>query len=92
MRENLDQIVIRVRNGETIRVTYCSKPAFILQPEFLSASIVHGSQEAMKQFLNESIKLSKSKNQSSFDPNKNVNVLYHKMLDSDVKYQDPSSD
>ncbi|NNN21594.1 MAG: type II toxin-antitoxin system prevent-host-death family antitoxin [Acidimicrobiales bacterium] len=92
LRENLDQIVIRVRSGEVIRVTYRSKPAFILQPEYLASSIVQGSQEAMKQFINESIKLSKSKHQSSFDPNENVKVLYHEMLDSDVKYQDPSSD
>jgi prevent-host-death family protein len=92
LRENLDQIVGRVRSGEVIRVTYRSKPAFILQPEFLSASIVQGSQEAMKQFLNESIKLSNSKSQSLFDPNENVKTLYHAMLDSDVKYKDPSGD
>jgi prevent-host-death family protein len=90
LREHLDQIVLRVRSGEVIRVTYRSKPAFILQPENLSSSIELGSQEAMKQFINETIKLSQSKKKSSFDPNENVKELYHAMLDSDVKYQNPS--
>ena len=91
LRENLDEIVQRVRGGETIRVTYRSKPAFILQPEKLSESIVRGSEEAMKQFLSETIKLSKSKNRSIFDQNENVKDLYHKMLDNDVKYRESSN-
>ncbi len=91
LRENLDEIVQRVRGGETIRVTYRSKPAFILQPEKLSESIVRGSEEAMKQFLNETIQLSKSKKRSSLNPKANIKELYHGMLDNDLKYQNLSN-
>ncbi|MCL4448257.1 MAG: type II toxin-antitoxin system prevent-host-death family antitoxin [Actinobacteria bacterium] len=91
LRDNLGQIVIRVRRGEPIRVTYRSKPAFILYPENAYESVKQGSQEAMKQFLSETIKLSKSKNRSIFDQNENVKDLYHKMLDNDVKYRESSN-
>ena len=33
LRDNLDSIVQRARNGEKIRVTYRGKAAFIIQPE-----------------------------------------------------------
>lgn len=87
LRDNLDQIVQRVRTGETIKVTYRSKPAFILQPEHLiKTSIEQGSQAAMEQFFNETIKLNNSKKELFLDSNKSSKVLYHEMLDNDKKY------
>jgi prevent-host-death family protein len=87
LRDNLDQIVKRVRRGEPIRVTYRSKAAFTLQPEKPSGSLLPGSAEAMKKFLEEARKLRYSKKHSVFDSNKSAKELYHELLDNDPKYK-----
>ncbi|HEX4774118.1 MAG TPA: type II toxin-antitoxin system prevent-host-death family antitoxin [Candidatus Saccharimonadales bacterium] len=89
LRDNLDQIVKRVRLGEPIRVTYRSKAAFTLQPEKPSHSLLPGSAQAMKKFSEETRKLRNSKKRSVFDPNKNTKELYHELLDNDSKYKPP---
>lgn len=89
LRDNLDQIVKRVRRGEPIRVTYRSKTAFTLQPEKPSSSLLPGSAEAMKKFFEESSKLRNSKKQSVFDPSKSTKELYNELLDNDPKYKSP---
>ncbi len=80
---------MRTNRGESIKVTYRSKPAFTLQPERSSASLMPGSKEAMKRFVEETRKLRNSKKQSVFDPNKSTKELYHEMLDNDPKYKPP---
>lgn len=89
LRDNLDQIVKRVRRGEPIRVTYRSKAAFTLQPEMPSGLLLPGSAEAMKKFFEGTRKLRNSKKQSVFDPNKSTKELYHELLDDDPKYKSP---
>ena len=89
LRDNLDQIVKRVRRGESIKVTYRSKPAFTLQPEKPSSSLLPGSAQAMKKFSEETRKLRNSKKQSVFDPNKSTKELYNELLDNDPKYKPP---
>lgn len=87
LRDNLDQIVQRVRNGESIKVTYRSKPAFTLQPDNPVSSPAPGSAKAMKKFVTETRKLRDTKKQSVFDSNKSVKELYRELLDNDPKYK-----
>ena len=89
LRDNLDQIVKRVRRGESIKVTYRSKAAFTLQPEKPSHPLLPGSAQAMKKFSEETRKLRNSKEQPFFDPNKSTKELYHELLDNDPKYKPP---
>jgi len=89
LRDNLDQIVKRVRRGESIKVTYRSKAAFTLQPEQPSPSLLPGSVPAMKKFSVEVRKLRNSKKQPTFNPNKSTKELYNELLDNDPKYKPP---
>jgi prevent-host-death family protein len=89
LRDNLEEYVKRTKRGESIKVTYRSKPAFTLLPEKSTNSVLPGSKKAMKIFLEETRKLRNSKRQSVFDPNKSVKELYHEMLDNDPKYRPP---
>ena len=87
LRDNLEKHVKRTSRGESIKVTYRSKPAFTFQPEKTAESLLPGSKEAMKRFVEETHKLRNSKKQSVFDPNKSTKELYHEMLDNDPKYK-----
>lgn len=90
LRTNLDEIVRRVRGGETMRVTYRSQPAFILQPEKpKKAGPTPGSPAAMKLFLASAETMRKSAKKTVLDPNKSIKELYHEMLDNDPKYKPP---
>ncbi len=89
LRDNLEDYVKRTRRGESIKVTYRSKPAFTLQPEKPSGALMPGSKEAMRRFVEETRKLRNSKKQSAFDPKKSIKELYHDMLDNDPKYKPP---
>lgn len=92
LRDNLGKIVKRVRRGETIQVTYRSKPAFTMQAEVALTNPSEpkpGSKEAMKLFLESSARLRNSKTTSVFDPSKSIKELYHEMLDNDPKYKPP---
>ncbi|MEI7674239.1 MAG: hypothetical protein WCI60_00690 [bacterium] len=89
LRDNLDQIVKRVGLGESIKVTYRSKPAFTIQPDILDESSIPGSNQAMKNFSREVRKLRESKQFSVFDSNKSTKELYHELLDDDIKFKAP---
>lgn len=86
LRDNLDQIVKRVRCGESIRVTYRSKAAFTLRPEVPNQTLQPGSVPAMNQFSEQSRKLRARKPQPLLNPNKSVKELYHELLNDDPKY------
>lgn len=87
LRDNLDQIVQRVRRGETIRVTYRSLPAFRLEPDVPETSEPKpGSPKAMKKFLQLIEEVNQTHRQSSLDPHKSVKDQYHQLLDTDPKY------
>lgn len=52
LRNNLDLVVARARAGESIRVTYRSKPAFTINPEPANQpTFVPGSRAALQQFI-----------------------------------------
>lgn len=87
LRDNLEEYVKRAKRGESIHVTYRSEPAFTLQPEKPSTTLVPGSKQAMQKFLEETRKLRSSQKQSVFDSNKSVKELYHEALDNDPKYK-----
>jgi prevent-host-death family protein len=88
LRKNLDSIVTRVRAGESIRVTYRSKPAFVLQPEVsISNEPEPGSIAAMHAAMNMIREIDKVPRTSSLDPHKSFKDLYHEALDTDPKYQ-----
>jgi prevent-host-death family protein len=87
LREHLDEIVARVRRGETIRVTYRSQPAFRLEPDVPPpAGPKPGSPEAMKQFIQMARAMNKGR-EPVLDPNKSIKELEHELLDADPKYQ-----
>lgn len=95
LRDNLDSVVRRVRAGERIRVTYRSKPAFILKPEQQtsvggrSTKPKPGSPEAMQRFIHRVEQRRKHTGKPVFDPSKSIKELYHEMLDNDPKYKPP---
>lgn len=79
LRDNMDEIVKRVRRGETIHVTYRSKPAFTLQPEIAEIGQPEpGSPEAMEAFLRMTEVANKMPRESQLDPSKSVNDPQHK--------------
>ena len=87
LRDNLDEIVKRARRGESIRVTYRSKVAFIIQPDGpIDSSPTPGSRAAMQNYVHEVREINKVPRKSELDPNKSIKELYHNMLDSDPKY------
>src|ERR1035438_564878 len=88
LRDNLDQIVKRVRRGEPIRVTYRSKAAFVIQPDDSKVtSPKPGSQAAMQDYVRQVREINKVSRKSKLDPNKSIKELYHSMLDEDPKYK-----
>lgn len=87
LRDNLDQIVKRVRGGEPIRVTYRSKIAFVIQPDdSKNAFFEPGSQSAMKAYVRQVQRINKIPRKSELDPNKSIKDIYHHLLDNDSKY------
>ena len=88
LRDNLDEVVKRVRAGETIRVTYRSKPAFLLLPEGSSSDPLPGSQAAMRSFVQQVKELDKVPRTSRLNPAQPLKQLYHEMLDADPKHGD----
>lgn len=90
LRNNLDKVVARARAGESIRVTYRSKPAFTIMPQKSAATSPQpGSPEAMQLFLKRVKARKKTTRTPVFDPNKPTKELYHAMLDNDPKYKTP---
>ncbi|MEI7690090.1 MAG: type II toxin-antitoxin system prevent-host-death family antitoxin [bacterium] len=87
LRDNLDEIVKRVSHGESIRVTYRSKAAFLIQPDSTEdISTRPGSQVAMQNFINQVREINKLPRSSVLNVNKPVKELYHELLDRDPKY------
>ncbi|MEK9195914.1 MAG: type II toxin-antitoxin system prevent-host-death family antitoxin [Patescibacteria group bacterium] len=91
LRDNLETYVKRTSRGESIKVTYRTKPAFILQPVEPVTTVSPGSKEAMKNFVNKTRTLRISKNQPNLDPNKSTKELYQELLMNDPKYNPPYS-
>ncbi len=90
LRTNLDKIVARARAGETIKVTYRSKPAFTITPGATKKTgPAPGSREAIEVFLTRVAERKKARGSSFFDPDKSIKELYHEMLDNDPKYKPP---
>lgn len=88
LRDNLDNIVRRARAGETIRVTYRSKPAFSIVPEASQQNAPKpGSPEAINIFLQRVNERRRNTGSPVFDPNRSIKELYHDMLDADPKYK-----
>jgi antitoxin (DNA-binding transcriptional repressor) of toxin-antitoxin stability system len=90
LRDNLDSVVKKVRLGEAIKVTYRSKPAFILQPDTIKNSGPEpGTPEAMERFIKSAENMRRGAKKTVFDPKKSIKELYHEMLDNDPKYKPP---
>jgi antitoxin (DNA-binding transcriptional repressor) of toxin-antitoxin stability system len=89
LRDNLDQVVQRVRGGEAIRVTYRSRAAFTLQPEQPSSAPAPGSVEAMRRFVQKLRQQDSVPRESQLDSTKPIALLYHELLDQDPKYETP---
>lgn len=88
LRDNLDEIVKRANRGESIRVTYRSKPAFMIQPDNTeNAAVLPGSQAAMRCFVQQVREINKVPCRSELDASKPIKELYHEMLDNDPKYK-----
>lgn len=88
LRDNLDEIVKRVNRGESIRVTYRSKPAFMIQPDYTeNISERPGSLSAMQSFVDQVRVINKTSRVSILDSGKSVKELYHGMLDNNSKYK-----
>ncbi len=88
LRDNLDEIVKRANRGESIRVTYRSKPAFMIQPDNdEDVSARPGSQAAMRCFIQQVHEINKVPRKSGLDAGKSIKELYHGMLDSNPKYK-----
>ena len=93
LRDHLDEIVERVRRGETIRVTYRSQPAFRLEPDVpKSAEPEPGSPAAMMKFVELAQTANRARRVSSLDPHQSIKQLHHELLDADPKYQTPPDD
>jgi prevent-host-death family protein len=91
LRDHLDEIVERVRHGETIRVTYRSRPAFRIEPDTSpGAAPEPGSPEAMQNFVQMMQAVNRSPRASSLDPHKPIKQLHHELLDADPKYRTPN--
>lgn len=87
LRDNLDEIVKRARRGESIRVTYRSKVAFLIQPDGpVDTSSIPGSRAAMQEFVHQVLDINRIPRKSNLDPSRSIKELYHDMLDSDPKY------
>lgn len=88
LRDNLDKVVKRVSDGESIRVTYRSKKAFLIQPDTSKDNVViPGSQAAMKEYINQVREINKIPRVSELDSSKSIKELYHQTLDNDPKYK-----
>ncbi len=88
LRDNLDEIVKRASRGESIRVTYRSKAAFIIQPDNTkNTSTRPGSQDAMRNYINQVRKINMQPRHSTLNVNKPIKELYHELLDHDPSYQ-----
>lgn len=88
LRDNLDEIVRRARQGESIRVTYRSKAAFMIQPDkSLDTSPRPGSKAAMRDYIKQVHAINKIPRKSELDPGKPIKKLYHDMIDNDPKYK-----
>lgn len=88
LRDNLDRIVKRARAGETIKVTYRSRPAFTIIPEPKSNTGPEpGSPEAVQLFLERVKGHKRTTAKPALDPSKSIKDLYREMLDNDPKYK-----
>ncbi len=89
LRDNLDRVVKRVGRGESIRVTYRSKSAFILQPDdSLDNNLAKpGSRAAMTEYISQVRAINKIPRRSKLNPNKSIKENYHDMLRDDLKYK-----
>lgn len=88
LRDNLGQYVQRARRGESIKVTYRSKPAFTLQADTPKSSNPEpGSPAAMREFIRLVHEMNKVPRVSTLDPTKSIKQLYHESLDADPKYR-----
>ena len=88
LRDNLDEIVKRVRYGESIRVTYRSKSAFMIQPDNTeNMSARPGSQAAMRDYIQQVCEINKLPRHSRLDASKSIKELYRETLNSNPKYK-----
>lgn len=88
LRDNLDRVVKRVGRGESIRVTYRSKSAFILQPDDSLDNLEKpGSKAAMIEYISQVRAINKNSRQSKLNPSKSIKENYHEMLSDDLKYK-----
>jgi prevent-host-death family protein len=95
LRDNMNNVVRRVRAGERIHVTYRSQPAFTLKSDQQRvkkeepAKPKPGSPEAIQRFIKRVEQRRKHTGKPVFDPGKSIKELYHEMLDNDPKYKTP---
>ncbi len=90
LRDNLDSIVKRVRQGESIRVTYRSKPAFTLQPDIPKRTGPEpGTPLAIEHFIQSAQNMRRNAEKVVLDPKKSIKELYHEILENDPKYKLP---
>ena len=88
LRDNLEEIVKRVNRGESLRVTYRSKTAFLIQPDYTENTTIRpGSQVAMQNFINQVLEINKLPRRSVLNVNKPIKELYHELLDHDQKHR-----
>lgn len=89
LRKNLEQVIKRVQKGESLKVTYRSKIAFVIHPDFeTSDNVKPGSQEAMAQYIEQAKAINKTPRQSTLDPHLSLKKLQNKILAKDPKYRD----
>ncbi|PIS08001.1 hypothetical protein COT78_00785 [Candidatus Berkelbacteria bacterium CG10_big_fil_rev_8_21_14_0_10_43_13] len=88
LRDNLDEIVKRVGRGESIKVTYRSRSAFVIQPDYDGKVFEKpGSLSAMQAYVAKVREVNKTSRKSELDSAKSVKELYHNMLDNNPKYK-----
>ena len=88
LRDNLDEIVKRVRLGESIRVTYRSKAAFVIHADDTTGtSSKPGSQAAMRDYIRQVQEINTIPRKSELDPSRPLKELYHDALDNDLKHK-----
>lgn len=75
LRDNLEEIVMRVQNGEQLQLTYRSKPVLTIAP------IQPEQQKSRKKLAGLDAFDKAPKKPSPFDPNKSFKELYHEHLE-----------
>lgn len=85
LRDNLGDIVKRVQNGESVKVTYRNRT--VLQLSGDTGSTGAKKDVTTNTFIKRVAKRREKQGKPHFDPEKSIKELYHEMLDNDPKYK-----